>query len=96
MPQPKNSRSKERPAIGRIDLQRMRGELDSYVRLQLVPNPSDIILEGRMEKIRPILSDQRLAGHFGYVEPAKVDKMKHAELQRHALVLQNWVERWLR
>jgi hypothetical protein len=94
MPAPKNPRSKERPAIGRIDLQRMRGELDHYVRLP--PGLPDDLLVERSAKIRPILSDPRLAGHYGYVDPKKVEKMKHGDLQRHAVILQAWVERWLR
>jgi hypothetical protein len=72
----------------------MRGELDHYARL--APGlPDDLVVE-RSARIRPILSDQRLAGHFGYVDPKKAEKMKHEELVRHAVILQAWVERWLR
>jgi hypothetical protein len=55
-----------------------------------------MILDGWMEKIRQIISDKRLEGHYGYLDPKKAEKMKHHELQRYALVLQDWVERWLR
>jgi hypothetical protein len=73
----------------------MRGELNDYVQ-RLRPDLPDDLLAEQMAKVRPILSDQRLAGHFGYVDPEKAKKMKHEELVRHAIVLQAWVERWLR
>jgi len=95
MPVAKERRSKEKPLIGKVDLQTMRYHLDQYVNHDGA-NPPDDILKDRMPKIRAILADERFKGHYGYAGMKKTENMDHARLQAHASVLLDWIERWLR
>jgi hypothetical protein len=49
-----------------------------------------------MPKIREILADERIRGHFGYVSMEKTEKVDHVRLRGHASNLLDWVKRWLR
>lgn len=95
MPKPKQPRSKEKPVIGEVDLQTMRYYLSQYVATgtQALSQES---LDDCAPKVRDILADERLLGHYGYVTVRQMKNIDHPKLQQYASVLLSWVERWLR
>lgn len=90
-------RSAERPILPRADMEKMRDELVKFIKLRLSPKTDEdkTAAEAMQIRIRKILSDSRLKDHYGYVSKQKAGRMDHGRLWQRAVVLEDWLNRWL-
>lgn len=72
----------------------MRYELHRFI--DLYPAPAESAVKEWGPKVRAVLADPRIDGHYGYADMGKTAKMSYEHLRGHAEVLKTWIERWLR